>query len=123
MFADEERPPRHRVLVNVAERDWAVHFIGPDGRTRIGPWLLLENDAAVVKILRWCGASDEDVEDYHCDMHRWGHSSVDINLSDSKLAALVARGRGWPWNGYELLQMKEAGRYPPKPNRRPGWEA
>ena len=21
-------------------------------------------------------------------------------------------GKGWPWNGYELLQMKKAGKYP-----------
>jgi hypothetical protein len=26
----------NRVLVNVASSDWAVHFIGFDGKTRIG---------------------------------------------------------------------------------------
>ena len=31
----------HRVLVNVANSDWAVHFIAPDGKTRIGPWLCM----------------------------------------------------------------------------------
>jgi len=35
-------------------------------------------------------------------------------LSDRKLAELIKRGEGWPWNGYELRQMKEAGKYPPK---------
>jgi len=26
--------------------------------------------------------------------------------------ALIERGRGWPWNGYELRLMKDAGKYP-----------
>jgi hypothetical protein len=28
----------------------------------------------------------------------------------------IERGRGWPWNGYELRLMKDAGKYPP-----PAW--
>jgi hypothetical protein len=40
-----------RVLVNVMCSDWSVHFIGPDGRTRIGPWLLLDNHDEVRAIL------------------------------------------------------------------------
>jgi hypothetical protein len=36
-------------------------------------------------------------------------------LSDKQLGELIERGKGWPWTGYELKQMKEAGRYPPKP--------
>jgi hypothetical protein len=118
-----EGPTRHSVLVNVvAERDWAVHFIGPDGRTRIGPWLLLDSEAEVINILRWGGAAAEDVEEYRRSIHGWGCSSVALRLSDSKFAALIERGRGWPWNGYELRQMKEAGMYPPKPIKRPTWE-
>ncbi|MDW5266928.1 MULTISPECIES: hypothetical protein [Acidobacteriaceae] len=30
-----------------------------------------------------------------------------------RLHALLKRGVGWPWNGYELIQMKRAGCYPP----------
>jgi hypothetical protein len=101
--------------MNVSQAGWAVHFIAPDGRTRIGPWLLLQNDDEVVKILRWGAVSDEDLKEYHYNIKRWGCSSVHLVLTDSKLAALIERGRGWPWNGYELLQMKKAGKYPPKP--------
>jgi hypothetical protein len=35
-------------------------------------------------------------------------------LTDAKLAALIKRAEGWSWNGYELRQMKEAGKYPPE---------
>lgn len=29
-------------------------------------------------------------------------------------ASLIAPRRGWPWNGYELAQMKREGRYRPE---------
>jgi hypothetical protein len=46
-------------------------------------------------------------------MRRWNVSSVGLDLTEKQLAALIERGRGWPWNGYELRLMKEAGKYPP----------
>ena len=49
-----------RVLVNVMSNDWAVHFIGPDGKTRIGPWLLFDGPDEVRAILRWGNVSAED---------------------------------------------------------------
>ena len=47
-------------------------------------------------------------------IRRWWMSSTVFNLTDQQLAALIERGRGWPWNGYELRLMKEADRYQPK---------
>ena len=104
----------NRVLVNIASSDWAVHFIAPDGKTRIGPWLLHEGNDDVVKLLRWGNVSEEELEQHHVNIRRWGASSVVWQLTDRQLAQLVERGQGWPWNGYELRQMKQAGRYPPK---------
>jgi hypothetical protein len=94
--------------------DWSVHFIGPDGQTRIGPWLLHDSQAEVMKILEWCGITPEELEDHHCAIRRWGSNSAVVWLTDVKLAALIKRGEGWPWNGYELIQMKKAGKYPPE---------
>jgi hypothetical protein len=42
-----------RVLVNVMQSHWPVHFIAPDGKTRIGPWLLLDSHEEVLATLRW----------------------------------------------------------------------
>ena len=103
----------HRVLVNVASSDWAVHFIAPDGKTRIGPWLLHDSHEEVLKILEWCGITEEELADHHSAIRRWGSNSAVVWLSDAKLKGLIERGRGWPWTGYELVQMKEAGKYPP----------
>ena len=104
----------HRVLVNVTSSDWAVHFIAPDGKTRIGPWLLHDTHDEVLAILVWCGVTQEELAEHHSAIRRWGASSVEVKMTDHKMAALIKRGEGWPWNGYELKLMKEAGKYPPK---------
>jgi hypothetical protein len=106
-----------RVLVNVMSNDWAVHFIGPDGKTRIGPWLLLDGPEEVRAVLQGGNVSAEELSEHESSIRRWGVSSVPVDLTERQLAALIERGRGWPWNGYELLQMRAAGKYPPKPLR------
>jgi hypothetical protein len=103
----------HRVLVNVASSDWAVHFIAPDGKTRIGPWLLHDSHEEVLRILAWCGIMEEEMAEHRHAPRRWGSNSAVVWRTDAKLKALVDRGKGWPWNGYELKLMKEAGKYPP----------
>ena len=102
-----------RVLINVTKSDWDVHFIAPDGRTRIGPWLLMDNHDQVRAILRWGNVSAEELEEHESSIRRWGVSSVGLDLTEKQLDDLIERGRGWPWNGYELRLMKEAGKYPP----------
>jgi hypothetical protein len=95
--------------------DWAVHFIGPDGKTRIGPWLLLEGPEEVRAILRRGNVSAEELAEHDSSIRRWGVSTVPLELTVRQVTALIERGRGWPWTGYELMQMKAAGKYPPKP--------
>jgi hypothetical protein len=97
------------------ESDWAVHFIAPDGKTRIGPWLLLDSHDGVRAILRWGNISVEEMEQHEKSIRCWSSNSAVLELSDAQLAGLIERGRGCPWNGYELRLMKQAGRYPPKP--------
>ena len=94
--------------------NWAVHFIGPDGRTRVGPWLLHDDHDNVRKLLSWGNTTAEEMEEHERNIQRWGFSTVVWHLDDRKLAQLIERGRGWPWNGYELKKMKEAGQYPPQ---------
>lgn len=83
----------HRVLVNVASSDWSVHFIGPDGKMCIGPWLLLDSQEDVLRILRWCELTEEELAEHESSQRRWGVSSVAVFLTDRKLAALIEKGR------------------------------
>jgi hypothetical protein len=103
-----------RVLVNIQSGEWSMHFIGPDNRTRFGPWLLLDTHEDARAILRWGNVSAEKLAEHESHIECWGTSSVALELTDRQLAQLVERGKGWPWSGYELLQMKKAGKYPPE---------
>jgi hypothetical protein len=94
--------------------DWSVNFSGPDGMTRIGPWLLLDSHDEVRAILRWGNISAEELARHEDSIRKWNVSSAVLNLTDQQLAALIERGRGWPWNGYELVKMKKAGSIPPE---------
>jgi hypothetical protein len=35
-------------------------------------------------------------------------------LREQQYVELVERGKGWPWNGYELRLRKKTGKYPPQ---------
>jgi hypothetical protein len=102
-----------RVLVNVMSSEWSVHFIGPE-QIRIGPWLLFDSHDEVRSLLRWGNPSDTDMEEHESGIRRWGCSSVAWNITNKQLAQLIERGKGWPWNGYQLVQMKRAGGEVPK---------
>jgi hypothetical protein len=51
---------------------------------------------------------------YEMNLRCWGHAGIQMLLSDQQLRTLVGRVRGWPWNGYELIVTRKAGRYPPQ---------
>jgi hypothetical protein len=70
-----------RVLCNVMIRDWSVNFIGPDGKTRIGPWLLLDSHEEVRAILRWGNITAEELAEHENNIRRWGVSSAVLNLT------------------------------------------
>lgn len=104
-------PRPHRILFNVFKNDWCVHFV--EGQHGIGPWLLCDAREQVEGIIAWGHAAAEDVRVFWDDLTHCGFSSVALHLSDAERAALIKRGRGWPWNGFELLKMKAEGKYPP----------
>lgn len=103
------------VTVHVASSEWCVHFIITATQIPIGPWLLFDSsDEIREKVFVWGNVSAAELQQYEMDLRRWGMGTVHMELTDSQLVALAERERGWPWNGYELIQMRNAGKYPPK---------
>ena len=101
------------ITVQIKSSKWSVTFTGPDGQIRVGPWLLFNSHEEVrTKVLRWGNISTEELERHERHILVWGVSTVNVNLSHEQFNALIRRGVGWPWNGYELLQMKRTGKYP-----------
>jgi hypothetical protein len=93
---------------------WSVTF-RDDLNTSVGPWLLLDTAEEVVRVLTWGHISDADLDQHHLNLKRWGVGGGTLHLTTKQYHQLRARRIGWPWNGYELEQMKKAGTYPPKP--------
>ena len=61
-----------RVLVNIqSSQYWSVHFIGPDNKTRIGPWLLLDSHDEARAILHWGKISDDATAEHESCIRRW----------------------------------------------------
>jgi hypothetical protein len=42
--------------------------IGPDGQTRIGPWLLLDSHGEVLEILKWGNVTAEELAIHESSM-------------------------------------------------------
>jgi hypothetical protein len=102
------------VTVHVASSSWCVHFVITTTQTPIGPWLLFDSsDEIRAKVFAWGNVTTGQLAQYEIDLRRWGIGNVHMNLTDQQLHTLVERKRGWPWNGYELIKMKDAGKYPP----------
>jgi hypothetical protein len=113
-----EPPPAPGVYVvscHVMERDWSLTFYDIESKAHIGPWLLCDSSEEVVKILNWGHIAPQELEEHYRNIARWGIGGGNLRLSSRERHQLIARGHGWPWNGYELRKMKEAGRYPPQP--------
>ena len=86
-----------------------------DYQTRIGPWLLFDSRGEFEsRVLDWGHVTERDMDEYRHDLDRTGFSTIHLHLTDSERAGLIERGRGWPWTGYNLLRMREQGKYPPE---------
>jgi hypothetical protein len=102
------------MTVHIASSEWCVHFVITITQIPIGPWLLFDSsDEIKAKVFTWGHVTAQQIEQYEIDLRRWGVGSVNVLLTDQQLRTLAERKRGWPWNGYELIQMKNAGKYPP----------
>jgi hypothetical protein len=80
----------------------------------IGPWLLFESSEEIkTKVFRWGSVTDEEMKQYEIDLRRWGNEGVHMLLSNQHYGSWPS-ARGWPWNGYELIRLRKAGKYPPQ---------
>ena len=59
----------------------------PDGRTGIGPWLLLDTYGEVLAILSWSNASAEEKADHENSIRRWSVSSIGLHPAARQLAS------------------------------------
>jgi hypothetical protein len=106
-------PGLHIISCHVMQSGWSVTFSEYADPTARFPWLLCDSHDEVLKILQWGHISGPDLDEHHRNIARWGIGGGSLRLTSRERHQLIARGHGWPWNGYELRRMKEAGCYPP----------
>jgi hypothetical protein len=85
-----------RILVNYQHRDsWFVHAISEDTQTPISPILPVRDQATLIRLLRYVGATEENIEQAHEDIRRWNRGGVWIELAPGRKNLLRIRR---PWS-------------------------
>ncbi len=108
---DDER--NHEIQCHVMSKDWCVSFHEFANPKAAFPWLLCATHDEVLRILEWGHISGQHLDEHHRNIARWGVGGGTLRLTERQYRQLIARRQGWPWNGYELQQMKDNGTYPP----------
>jgi hypothetical protein len=86
-----------RILVNYMLRKdtWFVHAVGEDARIPISPILPVRDQATLIRLLRYVGAGDAEIEEVNVNINRWLRGSTWIELVPGRKNLL----RIWrPWS-------------------------
>jgi len=88
---------RMRVLVNYILRKevWYVHAITEEALTPISPILPVHNQATLIRLMRYIGAGDAEIDEVNRNIGRWSRGSVWIELAPGRKNLLRIRR---PWS-------------------------
>ena len=90
-----------RILVNYIHRDgWWVHAIAEDASTPIGEYVSVKDEATLIRLLRYVGATDADIDLVHEDIRRGSRGGIWIDLEPGRRNLLRIRQ---PWSGEARL--------------------
>lgn len=94
---DRARLFQMRVMVNFMLRGekWLVHSIADDSKTPISPILPVSDQSTLIRLLRYVGATDVELEEVHERIRKWSRGSVFISLAPGRKNLLRIRP---PWS-------------------------
>lgn len=86
-----------RVLVNytLSKETWFVHAIADDARTSISPTLPVPDQVTLIRVLRYIGAGDPEIDEVDKNIGLWSRGSTWINLVSRRRNLLRIR---LPWS-------------------------
>jgi uncharacterized protein (DUF2126 family) len=71
----------YEIILCFVPRDGvSCHGLHVDARTVLGPWVHVGNDETMVRMLRYVGATQEQIAEYEDRRRRWGQGSVHITV-------------------------------------------
>ena len=80
------------ILVNFMLRDaWHVHCLATDAKTPISPFSTVRDQATLIRLLRYVGATDAEVEEVHDGIRRWSRGTVQIHVEPGRKNLLRLR--------------------------------
>jgi hypothetical protein len=73
-----------RILINFRHRSgWSIHCLAPDCKTLVSPWLTVQEDETLLRVLAASGATPAQLDEVVKDMRRWGRGSTFIDINDA----------------------------------------
>ena len=73
---------------------WHIHCLASDAKTPISPYRTVGDEATLIRLLGYVGATDAEIEEVHADIRRWGRGTVRIRLKPGRKNLLRIRR---PW--------------------------
>jgi hypothetical protein len=74
----------HEIIVNFQtdrnDGGYAVQGLHIDAKTVLSRWQSVESWEVLLKLMRYLGATDEQIAEFEADNKRWGRGSVHIRL-------------------------------------------
>ena len=91
-----------RLLVNYTLRKetWFVHAIADDERTSISPILPVPDQVTLIRLLRYIGAGDSEIDEVDKNIGLWSRGSTWINLVSGRRNLLRIQ---LPWSDKACL--------------------
>lgn len=91
-----------RVLINymLRKETWFVHAIAENALTPISPILPVRDQATVIRLLRYIGAGDSEMDEVNVNIGRWSRGSTWIKLEPGRKNLLRIRQ---PWSDQARL--------------------
>ncbi len=72
----------YELMVSFIPRDGInCHALRVDCKTVLGPWLHVPSDETMVRMLRYLGATDEQIADFEDTRKKWGQGSTRVTLA------------------------------------------
>jgi hypothetical protein len=99
-----------RILVNYMLRreTWFVHAISEDASTPIRPILQVPDQVMLIRLLRYIGAGDAEIDEVNANIGCWSRGSTWIDLEPGRRNLLGIRQRWSNQLGSEIARSLSA---------------
>jgi hypothetical protein len=83
-----------RLILHFQERKrWTIHAMAEDCRTRMSPHRDVASKETMLRLFRYLGATDANIEQVETEIRQWNRGSVHLDVPGDRLHIIGATGR------------------------------